>query len=186
MPLVYLTGISGSGKSEALKELRRRGYEVHGTDEDGIAAYFDNQTGEALVNPPATAAERTPEWRQRHTWKMKREQVEAIVPSQPDRLVFLCGCTANEDEMWDLFAGVIALVVDEDTLVHRIKTRTNNNFGQVDHEMAAILEWQGYAEADYRKHGVTTIDSTRPISTVVDDVVEMAETLTGMRAPDLS
>jgi hypothetical protein len=175
MPLIYVTGISGSGKSAVLKELRSRGYEAYGTDEDGIAAFYDNHTGEKLANPPGTAAGRTPEWRSRYTYKMGRDEVGRLATHATDGPVFLCGVAANENEVWDLFSKVLALVIDDDTLELRIATRTNNNFGQVPHELESILKWQAGAEKTYRRHGVTMIDATRPIAEVVDDVVQVAD-----------
>ena len=35
MSLVYITGVSGMGKSEVLRELATRGLNAHGVDEDG-------------------------------------------------------------------------------------------------------------------------------------------------------
>jgi dephospho-CoA kinase len=37
MALIFITGISGAGKSTIAKELSRRGYEVYDTDEDGLS-----------------------------------------------------------------------------------------------------------------------------------------------------
>lgn len=37
MPLIYVTGLPGTGKSAVLHELQVRGFEAHGTDEDGLA-----------------------------------------------------------------------------------------------------------------------------------------------------
>jgi dephospho-CoA kinase len=177
MSLIYVTGISGSGKSEVLKELKARGYEAYGTDEDGISAFNNNETGVVLENPPTEAEDRTPEWRAQYTWKMTRERVEKLAAQSEGKLVFLLGVAANENEVWDLFSGVVALVIDEETLKQRIAERTNNNFGKVPHELENILEWQSQAEENYKKFGVTMVDATKPIQGVVDEVIEQAEKL---------
>ena len=41
MSLIYITGISGSGKSTVLRELAKQGYEAHGVDEEGYADWID-------------------------------------------------------------------------------------------------------------------------------------------------
>ena len=46
MPLIWITGISGSGKSAVRRELRDRGYVAFGTDEDDLAHWIDTETGE--------------------------------------------------------------------------------------------------------------------------------------------
>ncbi len=69
------------------------------------------------------------------------------------------------------FLKVLALVIDDKTLKQRITTRTNNNFGKVPHELESILEWQSLAEENYQKFGVTTVDATKPIQAVVDEIL---------------
>jgi len=66
MSLIYITGISGSGKSAVRDELLRRGFEVHGTDENDIAAFYNNGTGQ-VAERLNRAEDRTPEWRAQHT-----------------------------------------------------------------------------------------------------------------------
>jgi dephospho-CoA kinase len=171
MALYYITGISGSGKSSVRNELLKRGYEVLGTDEDALAYFYHNETGEAIKND-VSSEERTPEWRKNHTWKLLRSTVEDLVPEAQNETVFLCGTTANDaDEFWDLFTKVFALTINEDVLRDRIITRTTNDFGKSSHEMASVMEWQRTAEADYKKLGAVIIDATQPINQVVDDIL---------------
>lgn len=124
MPLYRVTGISGSGKSTVRNHLRARGYETFSTDEDGYASWFDNETGEEYRRR-TTSAERTPEFGRRYGWKLPRDRVEPLTTDAPERPVFLCGAVANEVEVWNLFAAVIALNVDTETLKGRLAKRTN-------------------------------------------------------------
>lgn len=172
MPLIYITGISGSGKTTVRNELRRRGYTAYGTDEDDLAHFYNNKTGEPIKHH-VTAEDRTPEWRSQHTWKVERAAVERLRKEAQDKLAFLCGVVANDaSELWDLFDEVFALTINEETLRHRIITRTNNDHGKNPHEFANLLEWAKTAEDDYRKLGAILIDATRPIGKVVDEIVK--------------
>jgi thymidylate kinase len=171
MALYYVTGISGSGKSSVRDELRRRGYEAYGTDEDSLAYFYHNQTGERVKSHVAVE-ERTPEWRAQHTWKLPRAKAEELAKNSQGKKMFLCGVTANDaDELWDLFTKVFALFVDEETLKHRIKNRTENDFGKSEHEFQTILEWQQTAKEDYRKLGAALIDASRPLNEVVNEII---------------
>lgn len=172
MALYYITGISGSGKSLVRSELLKRGYQAFGTDEDALAYFYHNETGEAVKND-LSSEERTPEWRKNHTWKLSRSTAENLSKNAQDKKVFLCGTTANDaDELWDLFTKVFALTIDEDVLRDRITNRSGNDFGKSAHEMAGLLEWQQSARADYEKLGAIIIDATRPVNDVVDDILE--------------
>jgi dephospho-CoA kinase len=163
MPLIYITGISGSGKSSVCKKLKKRGYTAFDTDKDGVAYFYHNETDQP-VTERISHEERTPEWRSQHTWKALRETVEKLADQSQDEPVFLCGVTNNDaDELWDLFSQVFALTMDEVTLKQRIRERTNNDFGKNPHEFADLLRWQQTATKDYRKLGATLIDATQPI-----------------------
>ena len=181
MPLYFVTGISGSGKSTVREHLRRRGYDAYATDEDGLASWFDNVTEQEYARH-TTSAERTPEFGQRYSWRMPRSRAAQLAAIAADRPVFLCGAVANEVESWDLFAAVIALHIDAETLQMRLAARTNNDFGKSAHELTQILGWQAAAGAAYERAGHLVIDATRPIEDVVDEV--LALTVERQRASD--
>ena len=173
MSLVYVTGISGSGKSAVCSELNRRGYEAHDTDLEGNAVWVNRTTGE--VTAVAGAADRSrPGWLNDQEWRVVPSKVQALVARADDRQVFLCGSTANEDEVWHLFSRVIYLVIDEQTLRDRLASRTSNDFGKAPNELEAILSWHKVAEADYVRLGAAIIDATLPLRNVVDRVLEAA------------
>lgn len=44
MPLIYITGVSGTGKSTVWAELKNRGIEAYDVDEDGLARWQNNKT----------------------------------------------------------------------------------------------------------------------------------------------
>ncbi len=172
MSLVYITGISGSGKSTVRRELQKRGYTAYGVDEDGIAAFYHNDSGEKVGQADASA--RTEEWRARHSWRMPRETVEKLANEAEGKLAFLCGTVSNDQDSWKLFDKVIALTVDTDTLERRLTNRSENDFGKSEHERRMVLTWQEYAAEEYRRLGAMLVDSTRPLGEVVDRVLEIA------------
>lgn len=177
MPLIYVTGVPSTGKSTVREELLRRGYAALGGAEDGLAAFYDNVTGER-IDRWIPVNERTPEWSARHTWKINRETIEHLKNSAHDKPVFICATTANDTtELWDLFDIKIALTIDEKTLRHRIVTRTNNDVGKRPNELREILKRQQTAEKEFTNLGVIIIDGTKPIGQVVDEIIANVATI---------
>lgn len=175
--IIYVTGISGSGKTTVCDELKRRSFEAYDTDNDGIAFFYHNETGQAITHPVAPE-DRTPEWRAQYTWKALPETVEALRAKAASKAIFLCGATANDaDELWGAFARVFALTVDEATLRHRIINRDSNNFGKNAHEFNIVVEWQKTAATDYRKLGARLIDATQSVEQVADDILAQSSDL---------
>jgi len=171
MSLIYITGVAGAGKSAAYKELRSRGYEVFGTDEDQLAGFYNNVSGERVENPSDVGRQITAAWREHHTWQLPRSVIENLKEKSSGKTVFLCGVAANEEEYLDLFDTLFALVIDDETLYRRITTRTNNTFGKNEGELAQIKDWQASTQAYYGKYNYIRIDATQPIELVVDSIL---------------
>jgi len=174
MPLVFVTGIAGSGKSTVCEELKARGHEAYDSDRGGFSDWFDKETGEKL-DRNVTPVSKAPEFQARYQWKILSARVEELVPAATDRFVFVCGSGSNQNEIRGLFNKVIALVVDEETLRQRIIHRTTNNFGKTESEFNEILAWHKTTAATYKEFGYTIIDSTQPLAQVVDQVLSIAK-----------
>lgn len=170
MPLIYITGNSGAGKSSIRKELLRRGYEAHDTDDDGITTW-QHKTTDKVVERPEDENSRTKDWYEQHEWRMSRQRVEEFAVRAKNKLIFLCGSPSNADDMLDLYDKVICLVVDEDTLKSRIVGRTDHDFGKAPDELESILGWHESFQNRYKDYGAVMIDATQPIEKVVEDIL---------------
>ena len=160
--LVYVTGVPGAGKSSVRRELRRLGHVAFGTDEDGIAAFYD-ATGSQV---PREDTVDTPDWRARHSWRIVPSRLDDLVALAVAGPVFVCGSAANEGDVWDRFGAVIALVVDESTVHARLDQRVDNNFGKSSEERNKVLGWlRGYAD-NFQSYGAIIVDASKPIDEV--------------------
>jgi hypothetical protein len=143
MPLVLVTGISGSGKSAVCAELKRRAYEAHDTDQDGNAVWVNRKTGEVTAMSAAPNV-KSAEWLDEQAWSVVPERVEALAER----------------------------AIDSQTLRHRVESRTDNDFGKAPSELEAILSWRNIGEDQYRQFGAVVVDATRPLHQVVSEVLE--------------
>ncbi|MFF3208475.1 AAA family ATPase [Streptomyces sp. NPDC002962] len=176
MTLVWVTGNSGTGKSTVCGVLRARGHVALDADEDGFCHWIDRASGEVVVAPPDPVPGG---WLNRYGWAIVRERVETLVEESRSRIAFLCGSAENEADVRDLFDLIVCLVIDEDTLRHRLATRTTNTFGQHPEELAAALKWNPRMRALYASLGATIIDASEPLTEVVDSVIDAVQGPTG-------
>ncbi|ETK32920.1 hypothetical protein MPTA5024_27325 [Microbispora sp. ATCC PTA-5024] len=156
--------------------LRARGYVALDADEDGISCWIDRTKGEVVTDPPYPVPGG---WLDRHGWAINRERVETLAEESRFRIAFLCGSVENEADVRDLFDLIVCLVIDEDTLRYRLATRTTNAFGQHPEELAATLKWNPRMRAIYERRGATIIDASKPVTEVVDSVIDAVQELRG-------
>lgn len=159
-----IEGVSGTGKTSVATELERRGYHViHG---DRVLAYAgDPVTGEPLddsakSSDPAFA-------HQHHLWDVKR--VKALVADQGHPVSFFCGGSRNFHQFIDLFDGVFVLDVDLETLKRRLAGRPEDEFGGKAAERELVLRL--HATKEDVPENATIIDATRPLGSVVEDIL---------------
>ena len=173
MRLVWVTGISGAGKSTICQVLKSMGVAAIDTDSDGYNHWVHRVTSEAVVDPPYPTP---PDWVDTYAWRIRPELVQALRDDGPG-VTFLFGAVENEIEVWDLFDRVACLVVDDDTVTHRLATRTTNAFGKHATDLDRVLGWNRDMESSYRGFGAVTIDGTRPVGEVVEAVLLLREGL---------
>ncbi len=156
MSIVLVTGMSGTGKSSALRELARRGHRVVDTDDDGWSEQVTSADGgtEQL-------------WRE--------ERMDTLLAEPGMGTVFVSGCVANQGRFYDRFDAIVLLSVPADVMLERIATRETNDFGKTGDERARILADFEQVEPLLRAGATAEIDTRAPISAVADQLEAIAE-----------
>ncbi len=173
MSLIYITGVSGSGKSTVQKALQKLGFDAYDVDDRDISGAYDLKTGEVVDMP--VAEERTPDWFSEHSWRILPGAVEKLKATADNNLVFLCGAAENDKDFVRLFDSIICLDIDESTLRHRIAARQDNDYGKNEHELRQILDWHKTATEDYKKLGATVVDASQPLEKVIDTILDFSK-----------
>lgn len=171
MKTYYVTGISGAGKSKVRKELAKRGYLAYDGDENGLTGWQDKKSdkfvksSERIAGPNGSLIEL-------YDWNMSKSRLEELINNADEEIMFVCGTASNRYELWDMFDKVFCLSIDKDTLVHRLSTRKNNDFGKDPKDLDDVIGWHKYSEKTDIDAGAKLIDATKPIEEVVDTILE--------------
>jgi predicted ATPase len=175
MALVWVTGTSGSGKSAICELLKGQGYLAVDADWEGYSQWVHRETGQVIPDPPYPVP---PGWLEQFAWRIGVERVQTLAATANSGVTFLCGSVENEVDVWSYFDHVVCLVIDDETLRHRLATRTTNEFGKHPDQLEAALKANAVVQDQYRKLGATILDATRPLDVVVQGVLA----LTGLDA----
>ncbi len=150
MTAILLTGMSGTGKSTALVALADRGHACVDTDE---GAWIEQVDGEPL-------------------WRI--EAMDALLGHPRIGTLFVQGTVANQGELYNRFAAIVLLTAPKDVILHRLATRTTNDFGKTPEERERILDDLEHVEPLLRRGATHVIDTDRPLADVVVELERIA------------
>jgi shikimate kinase len=140
---VLLTGMSGTGKSTLVGELRGRGHAAYDADDDGFA------------EPRADGR-----------WGWRADRVAELLAGASGRLLFFAGCS---EEQIDLpFDVRVLLTAPRPVLVERLRTRTTNPYGRDRAELAQVLADVDEVEPLLRRSADLVLTTTAPPSELAD------------------
>lgn len=170
MSLIFITGMSGTGKSTVKEELTHRGYLAYDTDENELTIWTDKHSGQPASSSSAIQ-QGTPEWYETYLWTLQTEKVRVVANQVTDRPVFMCGIPGNWREAIPMFDMVFCLTLDNESLEHRLTQRTNNDYGKAVHELRDILEWNKSMATDAKNLGAILVDASLPVGDIVDTIL---------------
>ncbi|MDX6303010.1 MAG: hypothetical protein QOF53_4224 [Nocardioidaceae bacterium] len=144
MARVLLTGMSGTGKTTVLGELRRRGHLTVDTDYN------------AWVLPD-------------RTWD--RPRMDELLAAHP--AVVVSGTVENQGEFYDRFEHVVLLSAPVDVLLDRVRRRTENPYGRTAEQRAEIEEYVETVEPLLRAGSTLELDARRPVGDLADAIEKL-------------
>ena len=144
---VLLTGMSGTGKSTLVGELRRRGHTAYDADDDGFS------------EPRADGR-----------WGWKADRVAALLAEAPDGPAFFAGCSEEQIELpFDLR---VLLTAPGPVLVERLRTRSGNSYGRDGAELSQVLEDLVQVEPLLRRSANLVLTTTARPAEIADVLLE--------------
>jgi shikimate kinase len=155
---VLLTGMSGTGKSALVHELRRRGYAAHDADE-------------GFTEPRADGR-----------WGWRADLVADLLAHAPADLLFFAGC--SEEQATLPFDYRVLLTAPRSVLVERLRTRTSNAYGRDDRELAQVLADLDEVEPLLRRSADLVLTTTAPTAELADVLLRRIADQNANASPD--
>jgi dephospho-CoA kinase len=145
--------MSGVGKSTALAELRRLGFEAVDTDEPGWTDWSPEEGG--------------------YLWR--EDRIAELLARARDVPLYVSGAVSNQGRFYPDFDAVVLLTAPVDILLRRIRDRTTNDYGKTDDDRTEILENLVEVEPLLRATCTHEIDAASPIEQVVAALVAIGK-----------
>lgn len=145
--------MSGTGKSTALAELGRRGFEVVDTDTGGWSEWSEADGG----------------------YVSNEDRMRPLLSHSHDGTLYISGTVSNQGRLYPLLDAVVLLSAPVEVLLARIAARHTNPYGKSDEERAAILCESVEVEPLLRATCTHEIDATQPVARVVEQLIAIGE-----------
>jgi dephospho-CoA kinase len=143
--------MSGTGKSTALIELERRGFEVVDTDEPPWSEWSDEDGG--------------------YVWR--EDLITELLARNDGPTLYVSGAVSNQGRFYSRFDAVVLLSAPAGVLLQRLESRTTNDYGKTREQRELILSHLAEVEPLLRASCTHEIDATQPIADVVGQLVEI-------------
>jgi shikimate kinase len=154
MSKVLVTGMSGTGKSSALRLLAARGHETVDTDTDEWSHWVTLPDGS-------------------RDWIWREDQLRDLLRSHVSGSLYVAGCKTNQGRFYPEFDHVALLSAPVDLLFRRIAARSDNPYGKTSAERETILRDLDNVEPLLRASATIEIDASAPLEDVVDQLEQL-------------
>ena len=163
MKRVLLTGMSGTGKSTVINELRARGYKAVDTDYHGLSELVSVPQGQPTGLGPGK------------DWVWRDDRIQDLLSAEDADVLFVSGCSPNQGKFYPQFDHIVLLTAPAAVIVERLANRTTNPYGKHPDEVARILYQQQTVEPLLRRGAGLEVDTTAPLDQVVATVLRLVQ-----------
>jgi len=148
---ILLTGMSGTGKSSVVEELAARGYKA-----------IDADDGFCEIQPDG-----------RQLWR--EDAIEELLATEDADVLFVAGCEENQGRFHPQFDHIVLLSAPLETMVERLRARTNNPYGKTPLEFGRFLDDVQAVEPLLRRAADHEVRTTAPLDEVVATILRLVD-----------
>lgn len=143
--------MSGTGKSSALGELSRLGFQIVDTDEPGWSEWSESAGG--------------------YVWR--EERIVELLGRGGGPSLYVSGTVSNQGRFYSRFDAVVLLSAPAEVLLRRLESRTTNIYGKSAEQRELVLQHLAEVEPLLRRGCTHEIDATQPLARVVHQLAEL-------------
>jgi dephospho-CoA kinase len=164
---VFITAVSGVGKTAVVNELVERGYTAYDADdrELRLTRLEVKETGEPVDWPEGFV-----DWSY-YSWNADEARLQELLADNDT--VFVAGFLGNQERLYHYFDKLIALTIDPTEHERRLGARPKREFGDDEKNNQRRLERYSIHMANFAASGFVMVDNTGSVDKTVDHLEEI-------------
>ncbi|HSX06645.1 MAG TPA: AAA family ATPase [Candidatus Saccharimonadia bacterium] len=165
---VFVTAVSGSGKTTVCKALAELGYEAYDIESiPGLFSLVDEDTGQIISKEIGDLKEGL-----NADWVCDIQKLKTIIINQKAEIAFYCGGTSRTEELMVAFDCTIVLQVSDETTRARLATRGAGEFGSTETVRDWVISWKHRVESDWLSAGGISVNAEPEPSAVAQNIID--------------
>lgn len=162
MKRILITGMSGTGKSAAVRELIARGYLAYDLDTPEWSHWVDADPSDGLT--PAKGKD----------WLWREDRVRTLLTEPAEGTLFVSGCAENMKQFFPLFDAIVLLCAPVETIMKRLTARSSDGYGHSEEDRRKVGDLIATVEPLLRRAAHHEVDTRRPIEAAIDEILRLA------------
>lgn len=161
MKRVLITGMSGTGKSAAIRELIARGHRAVDLDTPEWSEWVNADPADDLT--PAEGKD----------WVWQESRVRALLEEHDEGALYVSGTATNMERLFPWIDTIVLLSAPIDTIMARLQARSSEGYGHTDEERRKVAELIDLVEPLLRESAHHEIDTDQPTAATVDAILKL-------------
>jgi dephospho-CoA kinase len=162
---LLLTGVSGTGKSALVSELKARGYLAVDLDCAEYSQWVEVRDAATTAGLPVEPG---------RDWVWREDRVRDLLAVEHDDALFVSGCAANMGRFLPCFDHVVLLSAPAAVIAGRLAARPRGEYGNRPEEVARAVALIETVEPLLRRAADHEIDTSGSVEQAVGAVLEIA------------
>ena len=155
MKRIYITGMSGTGKSSVIERLQFRGFTAIDTD-------YDDWCGLSILDGE-------PEW------ILREDRLYELLKASSISSLFVSGCSSNQTKFYKFFDHIVLFSAPLEVMLERVAQRTSNPYGKNEKERTELIWNFEHIQPLLKKNADLEIDTTTmSIDEITDNLIKLA------------
>ena len=158
MKRIYITGLSGTGKSSVIERLQARGFTAIDTDYDDWCELSILEGGTERL--------------------LREDRLYELLKEPSTSALFISGCSSNQTKFYKFFDHIVLFSASLEVILERVAQRSSNPYGKNETERTEIIWNFEHIQPLLKKNAGIEIDTaTTGINEITGILIKLASVL---------